>query len=258
MPNRSYNLGRILPKFKGNYTAETEYNYLDIVYYNGSSYVAKQTTTGNVPTNTTYWDIVAAAGQMSGTLTADQITAIVTQVLATAGLVVDASYVHTDNNLTNAMVAAIGNITTPGTGVLTIKKNGTTIGTFSADAAGNTTIDLTVPTSVADLNGGSGVFKAMGSVKLSGNAGVIEALKPAMVYRFLENLTSLQVSGLSYSASDSTKLSDTQHSFLYFTAGASFVMTIPAECKCNTTAIEEGYTYKVEVEGNLFTVTKYQ
>jgi len=166
--------------------------------------------------------------------------------------------VHTDNNLTNAMVAAIGNITTPGTGVLTIKKNGTTIGTFSADAAGNTTIDLTVPTSVADLNGGSGVFKAMGSVKLSGNAGVIEALKPAMVYRFLENLTSLQVSGLSYSASDSTKLSDTQHSFLYFTAGASFVMTIPAECKCNTTAIEEGYTYKVEVEGNLFTVTKYQ
>jgi hypothetical protein len=32
----------------------------DVVYYNGSAYIAKQSTTGNVPTNTTYWSTFTA------------------------------------------------------------------------------------------------------------------------------------------------------------------------------------------------------
>lgn len=48
---------------KGAYTAGTTYFENDFVTYNNSSYVALQTTTGNLPTNTTYWGVLAAQGQ---------------------------------------------------------------------------------------------------------------------------------------------------------------------------------------------------
>lgn len=49
------NAGRVLMIPKGDYNAATTYEMLDFVYYQGRSYVCKQTSTGNVPTNTTYW-----------------------------------------------------------------------------------------------------------------------------------------------------------------------------------------------------------
>lgn len=58
-------IGRILPIFKGNWSSSTTYSKLDIVYYNGSSYVAKTQNTNQVPTNTFYWQIVAIAGSWS-------------------------------------------------------------------------------------------------------------------------------------------------------------------------------------------------
>lgn len=48
---------------QGTYAAGTTYYANDYVYYNGSSYVAIATTTGNLPTNTTYWSVLAAQGQ---------------------------------------------------------------------------------------------------------------------------------------------------------------------------------------------------
>lgn len=56
-----YTLGKIAPVFQGGYNSTTQYERLDIVYYQGSSYVAKSSTKGNLPTNTTYWQIVAKA-----------------------------------------------------------------------------------------------------------------------------------------------------------------------------------------------------
>ena len=53
-------IGKIKPVFKGAYNNSTAYVLDDIVYYNGSSYVAKQSTTGNVPTNGTYWEVLAS------------------------------------------------------------------------------------------------------------------------------------------------------------------------------------------------------
>ena len=53
-------IGKIKPVFKGAYNNSTAYVLDDIVYYNGSSYVAKQSTTGNVPTNGTYWNVLAS------------------------------------------------------------------------------------------------------------------------------------------------------------------------------------------------------
>ena len=51
--------GRVLPLYKGPYDPTETYSILDQVYYNGSTYACKQSSTGNLPTDTTYWQIVA-------------------------------------------------------------------------------------------------------------------------------------------------------------------------------------------------------
>ena len=47
---------------KGEYNSQTRYEKLNVVSYNGSSYCAKMTTQGNLPTNTDYWDLIAEKG----------------------------------------------------------------------------------------------------------------------------------------------------------------------------------------------------
>ena len=63
-------IGKIKPVFKGTYDNSTAYVLDDIVYYNGSSYVAKTSTTGNLPTDTTKWNLLAqgAGGIYDGSL----------------------------------------------------------------------------------------------------------------------------------------------------------------------------------------------
>lgn len=46
----------------GEYLAEITYQTGDTVSYNGSSYIAISETTGNLPTNTTYWQVIANKG----------------------------------------------------------------------------------------------------------------------------------------------------------------------------------------------------
>ena len=53
-------IGKIKPVFRGSYDNSTAYVLDDIVYYNGSSYVAKTSTTGNLPTDTTKWNVLAS------------------------------------------------------------------------------------------------------------------------------------------------------------------------------------------------------
>ena len=53
-------IGKLTFTHKGDYAGGTAYVLNDVVYYNGSAYIAKQSTTGNVPTNTTYWSTFAA------------------------------------------------------------------------------------------------------------------------------------------------------------------------------------------------------
>jgi hypothetical protein len=43
---------------RGNYNNSTAYSIGDLVLYNGLSYIANQSTVGNLPTNTTYWQVV--------------------------------------------------------------------------------------------------------------------------------------------------------------------------------------------------------
>jgi len=72
------NLGAIKFKWKGTYNASTAYTIDDVVEYNGSSYVCKLASTGNLPTNTTYFDTMAQAGT-NGTDGTDLTTTLTTQ-----------------------------------------------------------------------------------------------------------------------------------------------------------------------------------
>lgn len=109
-----YNLGRVLPIFTGEYDNNKTYNNLDVVLYNGSSYVALNQTQGNLPTDTNHWAIVALAC----TLSPEQVEYIQNQVIQYVqgqGYVIDSDYVHTDNNFTDADKAKLDEIQ-PGSG----------------------------------------------------------------------------------------------------------------------------------------------
>ncbi len=56
------NIGNLTFTHRGDYDGSTAYAKNDVVYYgtNGNAYIAKQATTGNVPTNATYWSQYAA------------------------------------------------------------------------------------------------------------------------------------------------------------------------------------------------------
>jgi len=72
------NLGSIKFKWQGAYNAGTAYTVDDVVSYNGSSYICILASTGNLPTNATYWeqmsqkgtdaDLLSVAGTQSGDL----------------------------------------------------------------------------------------------------------------------------------------------------------------------------------------------
>ena len=55
----SASAGRVLLIFKGDYESATTYKPLDVVIYGVNSYVCLLQSTGNVPTNTTYWQTLA-------------------------------------------------------------------------------------------------------------------------------------------------------------------------------------------------------
>ena len=57
------NLGRVAMVSKGEYSSATSYERVDIVTYEGSSYVCKKDSIGNLPTNTEYFDVLAEKGQ---------------------------------------------------------------------------------------------------------------------------------------------------------------------------------------------------
>ena len=58
----SASAGRVLLIPKGDYNSGTTYNVLDWVRYDNKAYVCKQTSIGNLPTNTTYWQLLVQDG----------------------------------------------------------------------------------------------------------------------------------------------------------------------------------------------------
>ena len=102
-----YNLGRILPIFKGAYNANTQYEVLDIVYVDAGSYVAVQPVMGIQPSDLTpEWQLVSRSADISG------VEQAVIAWVQEQGFVIDSTYVHTDNNLTDELKNKILNAIT--------------------------------------------------------------------------------------------------------------------------------------------------
>ena len=56
-------LGKVAPTYRGNYETNTNYNELDIVEFNGSSYIARKSVTGMTPgTDDASWGLIANQG----------------------------------------------------------------------------------------------------------------------------------------------------------------------------------------------------
>jgi hypothetical protein len=72
------NLGSIKFKWKGTYAGGTAYTIDDVVEYNGSSYICILASTGNLPTNATYFEQMSSAGT-NGTNGTDLTTTLTTQ-----------------------------------------------------------------------------------------------------------------------------------------------------------------------------------
>ena len=72
------NLGSIKFKWQGAYAGGTAYTVDDVVSYQGSSYICIQASTGNLPTNATYWEQMSSAGT-NGTDGTDLGTTLTTQ-----------------------------------------------------------------------------------------------------------------------------------------------------------------------------------
>lgn len=62
-----YVLGRVVPIYRGGWEYETVYSQLDIVEYNGSSYVSLRDLNANKQPDThgEYWGLMARAGEIS-------------------------------------------------------------------------------------------------------------------------------------------------------------------------------------------------
>lgn len=75
------NLGRIKFVWQGAYNGATAYVADDVVSYNGSSYICILASTGNLPTNTTYWSQMSSKGTdgTNGTNGTDLTTTLTTQ-----------------------------------------------------------------------------------------------------------------------------------------------------------------------------------
>jgi hypothetical protein len=56
-------LGKVAITPKGEYSNATTYQLLDLITYEGGSYLALKETTGNLPTNNDYWQLIAEKGQ---------------------------------------------------------------------------------------------------------------------------------------------------------------------------------------------------
>lgn len=212
----TYNLGRILPYFRG--TWESSYNYfiMDIVYYNGSSYVAKSNIEagGNNPSINNNWQIIALKGELSGTLTPEQEQSIINSIMS-QGVVIDSNYNHTDNNYTNADKNKVDNINY---GTLTIKRNNVNIGTFTANQDGN--ININVPTNTTDLNDNTTIQRKEDSNNNS-NPNITLRVKANVCYVF-DSLVSLDIAGFdSIDINDKTTWNVPQ-SEIYFKPDSDF------------------------------------
>lgn len=188
-----FNLGRFLLNFRGEYNSTSLYQPLDVVLYNGSSYVSKTTNSGRQPTgvSSAYWILLAAKGSISPTLLPEQVDAIIQQITSETSWVSDSNYVHTDNNFTNTHQEAVENI---GDGYLTIQRNGVTLNSISMNSKNSKVVNISVPTTVDDLGGSSKYIVVPEVIDYQGTEIDIDITKSNTVY-ICDKLDNVTLSG---------------------------------------------------------------
>ena len=247
-----YNLGRILPNYRGTWSSQWAYMVMDIVYYDGSSYVAKSNVSAgsNNPSINNDWQIIALKGELSGTLTPEQEQAIINAIMA-QGVVIDASYNHTDNNYTDADRSAVQNINY---GTLTLQKNGTTAGTFTADT--DSTVNITVPTRSTDLADGNTIVHTMDYIDSVEADVTIDTVKPNTVYSFAD-VNSIDI--LSYGSVDPSDKSTWIYppTYIFFKASPGFGLSVPTGTHFTSApTFIDGEEYRLTIIGAVIRVEK--
>lgn len=259
----NFNLGRVLPIFKGTYNNSSNYVPLDIVYYNGSSYVCKQNAQNILPSDTSYWQIVALKGELSPTLLPEQVEAIIQQIENESNFVIDANYVHTDNNFSSTYKDAIDTLPEAiGDATITIQRNGVNVGTFTTNSTSNKTINLQVPTQISDLSGDDTFLKLPNVIGNNSDDIInIPVLKQGVVYVYNTPIKAIKIISLEYN--EIRGAYKYQPTYIDFVTGESVSeISIPNILYCNFDPerireyIVPNAMYRLKIEYNVLSIQR--
>ena len=164
---------------KGEYNSELQYERLDVVLYNGVSYVALQTVQGELPTNTEYWDALGISGaDMSNYYTKSEVNTAVNAKYTKpeSGIPKTDLSVEVQSSLSKAD-SALQRETYTGT-ITSIKMNGSTVSNEGEANLG------TVITSHQDISGKED--KANKTTSISSSSTDTEYPSAKSVYTYVE------------------------------------------------------------------------
>lgn len=138
------------------YSASYAYRAGDLVMYNGGLYRCIQAHAAGAaaPSNTSYWTAIASAGDIptktsqlqndSGFITSASVPTKTSQLQNDSGFVTSASVPTKTSQLQNdSGFITSASVPTVNNGTLTIQQDGVTVGTFTANQSGNTTVNVT-------------------------------------------------------------------------------------------------------------------
>ena len=114
--SQTYNLGKVAITPRGAYSSTAQYTPLDILSYNGSSYLVSQNCMGVTPPNATYYMVVASKGD-TGSSGASPTIAAGTVTMTPAGTSASVTNVGTNVNASFNFTLPNGNVIYTGTGV---------------------------------------------------------------------------------------------------------------------------------------------
>ena len=114
--SQTYNLGKVAITPRGAYSSTAQYTPLDILSYNGSSYLVLQDCMGVTPPNATYYMVVASKGD-TGSSGASPTIAAGTVTMTPAGTSASVTNVGTNVNASFNFTLPNGNVIYTGTGV---------------------------------------------------------------------------------------------------------------------------------------------
>lgn len=245
----TYNLGKFILTPKGVYSATTTYNRLDVVLYNGSSYICKtDETRGKTPTITTYWQLLAQAGQ--ATMTDEQKQEVINGLIS-QGVVIDPNY-QTFSQADKEKLDSLPN--SVGEGTLKVFVNNVNELSFNANNTEDARLDLKIPLKINDLNDGDSVkFNSTLFINDETEA-KIEKIEGNSVTYFSKPLTNLQFEV--NEEFDPKNLINLRAEY-YFTSAGDFNILYPVGSFINEETVETDKAYKLTLEGNYFTLTQY-